>query len=145
VPLPKPEPGLVIAYEYLWRSEQEAGRHYGGKVRPCAIVIAVENSAGALEVVVAPIMHLEPLWPSEGIEIPPSVKRHLGLDHDRSWVVVTDLNVFTWPGFDLRPVPNSPSGAVAYGFLPPKLYKAIVKQIVVLGSGARMTNRDDDR
>jgi hypothetical protein len=82
--------------------------------------------------------------PSEGIEIPPKVKRHLGLDHDRSWVVVTDLNAFVWPGYDLRPVPNSPSGAFAYGFLPPKLYNAIVARITALGRGARVTDRDEE-
>ena len=69
MPLPKPQPGLVIAYEYLWR--HEAGRDHGSKVRPCAIVVAVENKSGATEVVVAPITHLEPMPPSQGIEIPP--------------------------------------------------------------------------
>jgi hypothetical protein len=94
--LPRPEPGLVIAYDYLWRHEHEAGRDYGCKIRPCAIVVAVENNSGATEVVMAPIMHLEPMPPSQDIEIPSKVKQHLGLDHDRSWVILNDLNVFTW-------------------------------------------------
>jgi len=141
MPLPKPEPGLVIAYEYLWRHEHEAGRHQGVKVRPCAIVVAVEGHAGVTEVVVAPITHLEPMPPSQGVEIPLRVKQHLGLDHDRSWVIVTDLNAFLWPGYDLRPVANAPSGAFAYGFLPPSLYKAIVRRITALSAITRVTDR----
>jgi hypothetical protein len=143
VPLPKPEPGLVVAYEYLWRHEHEAGRHQGSKVRPCAIIIAVEKSAGVTEVVVAPITHLEPVPPSEGIEIPLKVKRHLGLDYDRSWIIVTDLNVFVWPGYDIRPVPSSGSGAFDYGFLPPKLHNAVVRRIASLGRAARVTDRNE--
>jgi hypothetical protein len=143
VALPKPEPGLVISYEYLWRHEHEGGRDHGSKVRPCAIVVAVERTPGATEVVVAPITHLEPLPPSEGIEIPPRVKRHLGLDEDRSWVIVTDLNVFTWPGYDLYPVPTSPTGAFSYGFLPPKLHRTIVGRIIALGNAARVTDRNE--
>jgi hypothetical protein len=143
VPLPRPEPGLVIAYDYLWRHEHEAGRDYGSKIRPCAIVVAVENNSGATEVVVAPITHLEPMPPSQGIEIPPKVKQHLGLDHDRSWVIVNDLNVFTWPGFDLHPVPNAGAGIYHYGFLPPKLHRAIAERITALGNAAHVTNRNE--
>jgi len=142
VPLPKPQPGLVISYEYLWRHQHEAGLDYGAKARPCAIVVAVATSGGATEVVVAPITHLEPAPPSEGIEIPARVKKHLGLDGERSWVIVTDLNVFTWPGFDLHPIRHSPTGAFAYGFLPPKLHRAIADRIVAIGNAARATNRD---
>ena len=132
MPLPKPEPGLVIAYEYLWRHEHEAGRHQGSKVRPCAIVVAVEKRARMMEVVVAPIAHLEPMPPSEGMEIPFKVKQHLGLDYERSWIIITDLNAFAWPGYDIRPVPNSASGEFAYGFLPPKLHAAVVRRIAAL-------------
>ena len=144
MPLPKPEPGLVIAYDYLWRHEHEAGRHEGTKVRPCAIVVAIEKSKGAVEVVVAPITHLEPLSPSEGIEIPRKVKQHLGLDHERSWIIVTDLNVFAWPGYDLRPVASSDSGRFDYGFLPPRLFNAMIRRITALGRVVRITNRNAD-
>lgn len=56
-----------------------------GLVRP-ATIVAVRHESGAIEVVVAPITHLEPRPPSQGIEIPPKVKHHLGLDDERSWV-----------------------------------------------------------
>lgn len=140
MPLPRPVPGLVIHYEYLWRQEHKRGEERGEKTRPCAIVVGVGN--GNSEVVVAPITHAEPLPPSEGIEIPAKVKRHLGLDNRRSWVIVTDLNSFTWPGIDLYPVPNSPPGTYDYGFLPPALFEQIRDRILELATLATVRTND---
>jgi hypothetical protein len=135
---------LVIAYDYLWRHEHEAGRHSGSKIRPCAIVVAVERSHGVTDVVVAPITHREPAPPSQGVEIPRAVKQHLGLDHERSWIIVNDLNVFTWPGFDLHAVPNAGPGVYHSGFLPPKLHRQIADRVVALGNAVRATNRNEE-
>jgi hypothetical protein len=41
MPLPRPEPGLVIHFGYLWRHEHEAGQEDGSTSRPCLIVMAV--------------------------------------------------------------------------------------------------------
>ena len=143
MPLPRPEPGLVIHYEYLWRHEHKRGEEHGVKRRPCAIVVAVATSSGEIETIVAPITHLEPRPPAEGIELPPRVKRHLGLDEQRSWVIVTDLNAFIWPGIDIHPVPNTPLGTFAYGFLPPRLFEQIRARIVAIGSMRTATRRVD--
>jgi hypothetical protein len=143
MPLPRPQPGLVIHYDYLWRHEHAEGSEYGRKRRPCAIVVAVTDKAGLVETTVAPITHTEPKPPSEGIEIPATVKRHLGLDHSRSWIVVSDLNVFIWPGFDVYPVPNSARGTFTYGFLPPALFETIRMRVVALIGANPPTRRDD--
>jgi len=37
------------------------------------------------------------------VEISHETKRRLGLDDDRSWIVLTEANRFAWPGPDLRP------------------------------------------
>jgi len=42
--------------------------------------------------------------PNVAVEIPLRVKEHLGLDSECSWVIPEEVNVFTWPGFDLRPI-----------------------------------------
>jgi hypothetical protein len=34
MPIPNPEPGLVISYAYLWQHERQAGREEGQKDRP---------------------------------------------------------------------------------------------------------------
>jgi hypothetical protein len=143
MPLPRPEPGLVIHYEYLWQHEDEDGDEYGSKRRPCAIIVAVTGESGELETVVAPITHREPVPPSEGIEIPQKVKKYLGLDEKRSWVIVTDLNVFHWPGIDIYPVPRSPPGTFEYGPLPPKLFEQIRDKIAEIGSLGRVTRRTE--
>jgi len=124
--LPDPEPGLVISYAYLWHDEDAVGRVEGRKDRPCVIILSVEREAGgAVRVVVAPITHSRPGIEERGVEIPPRVKQHLGLDPLPSWVVVEEVNEFMWPGFDLRPIAGAPE-RYAYGFLPPRLFAAVV-------------------
>ena len=44
--LPKPLPGLVVRYSYLWADDAAAGYDEGDKDRPAAIVMAVEQSGG---------------------------------------------------------------------------------------------------
>ena len=61
MPIPNPEPGLVISYAYLWHHEHEAGRDEGQKDRPSVIVRAVERETdGAIIVTVLPITHSAP-------------------------------------------------------------------------------------
>jgi hypothetical protein len=101
MPIPNPEPGLVISYAYLWHHEHRAGQEEGRKDRPCVIVLAVEREAdGEAIVTVLPIAHDAPADRTSAVEIPLPVKRHLGLDEDRSWVVVDEGNEFLWPGYD---------------------------------------------
>jgi hypothetical protein len=130
---PEPQGGLVISYAYLWRRESEAGQVEGAKNRPCAIVLAVrrERPEAAMIVTVAPITPAPPRDPALAMEIPPKVKQHLGLDSERSWIVLDEFNEFAWPGFDLRPLPGTP-GRYEYGFLPPALYRKIVERILGL-------------
>ena len=143
MPLPRPEPGLVIHYQYLWRHEHEAGDEQGSKRRPCAIIVAVANRNGRIETVVAPIAHRQPLPPAGGVEIPHRVKRYLGLDDERSWIITTDLNVFEWPGVDVYPVPNSVPGTFEYGYLPPALFEKVRLAISAAGRHQIATQRTE--
>jgi hypothetical protein len=126
---PEPQPGLVISYAYLWHHEHRAGREEGAKDRPCVIILAMQSAAdGATMVRVAPVTHSPPDNAATAVELPQAVKRHLGLDADRSWVVINEVNEFTWPGFDLRPLPRS-RDLYAYGFLPPRLFNALIAKL----------------
>jgi len=78
-------------------------------------------------VVVAPVTHSEPSPHTDAIQMPASVKRHLGLDEERSWIVVDEVNEFVWPGFDLQPTPG---GEVAYGMIPPQLFEQIRRRVL---------------
>jgi mRNA-degrading endonuclease toxin of MazEF toxin-antitoxin module len=87
-----PEPGLVISYAYLWRREQQQGHEEGRKVRPAVIILAVRaEPSGAPRVTVAPITHSPPSDPDLAVELPGRVKTHLGLDDQRSWIVIDEV------------------------------------------------------
>ncbi len=119
---PDPHPGLVIRYAYLWKREHDEGREEGSKDRPCAIVLSVLDDDGEQEVMVLPITHSPPHRPEDAIEVPPTTKQRLGLDSERSWIVITEANEFVWPGPDLRPLPGRDDSTIVHGALPPKFF-----------------------
>ena len=128
--LPAPEAGLVIRYSYLWKSEHDQGREEGIKDRPCAIILIATSDDGGTRVTAVPITHSPPSNPSLAIEIPAVVKKRLGLDWERSWIVASEANEFVWPGPDLRPQPGGDISTVAYGFLPPNLFNSVVSRFI---------------
>lgn len=125
--LPVPRPGLVVGYSFLWPDEEAAGRESGVKDRPCAIVLTVQQDDGDTAVLVVPITHTPPRDPALAVELPAATKKRLGLDEQRSWIVVSDLNRFVWPGPDLRPVAP---GRFEYGLLPAALFEDIRRKII---------------
>ncbi len=128
---PTPVPGLVIRYSYLWASEHARGQEEGVKDRPCAVVLTSTDEAGGQIVTVLPISHTPPSNPLLAVEIPAATKRRLGLDDDRSWVVLTEANRFVWPGPDLRPLRPGEAASVAYGPLPYGLFEDIRQKFIV--------------
>lgn len=137
---PKPEPGLVIGYSYLWHSEKERGYEDGFKDRPCAIVLAAEDNDGNTRMTVVPITHTEPANLDEAVEIPPATKQRLRLDDERSWVIVSEVNQFVWPGPDLRPVSRQQPDQYAYGMLPPQLFEQIKDRLLNLIEKQRISS-----
>ncbi len=118
--LPEPEEGLVIRYGYLWHSEFLQGREQGAKDRPCAIIVAIRTEpTDRFRVFVLPITHSPPNAADEAIEIPLNVKRRLDLDHERSWIVLTEWNEFYWPSPDLARISSEQNAPICYGVLPP--------------------------
>ena len=135
--LPAPEPGLVIRYVYLWAKERVAGAVEGFKARPCAVVLASRPAGDVTRVLVVPVTHSPPQDNDEAFELPSAVKRSLGMDADRSWVVLSESNIFDWPGPDLRRVDIRGRVSFAYGHLPPKLFSDIKRRFVELERAAR--------
>lgn len=116
---------MVIRYAYLWHSEFERGLEEGAKDRPCAVLLAVTDEAGDRKVIVLPITHTPPRDLASAIEIPAATKRRLGLDDERSWIVIAEANRFTWPGPDLRPMKSGDASTVVYGELPADLFRKV--------------------
>ena len=121
-----PQPGQVIRYAYLWWNEARTGREQGAKDRPCGVVLTRITKSGNVIAYVLPITHTPPLKDEDGIELPQPTKRRLGLDGERSWIITTELNQFSWPGPDIRP---TPSGEYLYGYLPDKLMRLVLDQV----------------
>ena len=135
---PVPQAGLVVRYSYLWESEALEGREEGVKDRPCAIVLVAHDEDGRHRVQVLPVTHRPPADPSTAVEIPATVKNRLGLDSERSWVVLTELNEFIWPGPDLRPAVRGDLASAAYGFLPPRLFRAVRDRYLALHAARQL-------
>ena len=78
---------------------------------------------------------------ARGDRASPAVKRHLGLDEARSSVIATELDRFTWPGFDLR---RTPDGREAYGEPPERLLTLVVRLLGYHARGAAPSRVDRD-
>jgi hypothetical protein len=134
--IPEAEPGLVVHFNYLWSREYDRGRQEARYPRPCAIVLSFRRTAdGATIVLLAPITHAAPRPGDLAIEIPLAVKKHLGLDDFRSWVMIDEVNETAWPGFDLQP---NAEGQYAYGFIPPSLFRRIKAEMVQVLQASRL-------
>lgn len=134
--LPKPEPGLVFRYDYLW-ARQSAARAQSGKERPaCLVATPLEGDF----VLILPITRSKPGPNTAAVEIPDAVRHALGLDHERSWVIVSEFNVDTWPNAGIAPVKGRDT--FHYGFIPPRLFEAIRKLFIQeMKRGAKAVDR----
>ena len=121
MPFPAPISGQVIRYSYLWRSEYQRGQEEGVKERPCVVVLVVADEEDERLVTVLPVTHTPPSADALAVEIPYVTKQRLGLDAERSWVVLTEANRFTWPGPDLCMSERDDPGSVVFGELPGRL------------------------
>jgi len=133
--LPDPKPGLVIRYDYVWTHDAAAGRSQG-KDRPACLVAASDSSARPRYVVLLPITHTPPSGEAIGIEIPTKVKAFLGLDDERSWIIVSEHNIDEWPNGGLSPVPGR-EGDFSYGFIPPGLFTVVKAKFLELAKAKK--------
>jgi len=103
--------GHVISYEYLWKSR--AGETEDGQAAyPAAVILARDDLGPSPVAYVLGISHSPPRQDDRAMPVPPKLKRYLGLDDAPSWIYTDQLNVFVWPGPDLRPgewLSNRPS------------------------------------
>ena len=130
MPFPQPIAGQVIRYSYLWRSEYQQGQEEGLKDRPCVVVLVLTDEAGDKQVTVLPVTHTPPSEPAMSVEIPHVTKHRIGLDDERSWVVSTEANRFTWPGPDVCMADGGDPASVVYGEVPGKLLLRIRDRFV---------------
>lgn len=99
--------------------------------------MASREHEGEVQVLVVPVTHSPPENSGAALALPPAVKQHLGLDAERSWVVLSESNLFNWPGPDLRRVGDRDDSSVAYGFLPPRFFSELRRRFLALEAASR--------
>lgn len=117
-----PDPGDVISYAYLWHCEAATGQDEGLKDRPSVVVVAQQIVGNRTRLIVAPVTHSAPEASDFAIELPKTVKRQLNLDADRSWIVTSEINIFVWPGPDVRIAKEGPDNSPLIGAIPEWLF-----------------------
>ena len=120
----------MIRYSYLWLQEHRKGKEEGVKDRPCAVVLVKTDEDGDQVVTVLPITHSPPPADIPAVEIPRPIKVKLGLDDERSWIVLSEINRFVWPGPDLRTAVRGDANSVAYGKLPPGFFAGVLDRFI---------------
>lgn len=113
------------------------------KDRPVAIVTAIRGEGDEVRVIVAPITYEPASDPEASIEAPAPFVRHSAFDDLRQWLRLDELNRFTWPGFDLRPIPG-PHQKYDYGMLPRDLFDALREGILRRQRGKAVAIQDRD-
>lgn len=94
-------------------------------------MVATDDAVSPRHVVLLPITHSPPRKGDAGVEIPSKVRRAIGLDDERAWVIVSDHNVDAWPNPGLAPVPGKP-GVYEYGFIPMALFAQVKAAFLAL-------------
>jgi hypothetical protein len=125
--------GHIIAYEYLWRSKA-GSREDGEKVYPAAVVLARRDLGPTPVAYVLGISHMPPDGSQRAIQVPRKLKRFLGLDDEPSWIYTDQVNVFVWPGPDLRAadgLSRSPAarGTCVVGALPGDWFRKVTRHL----------------
>jgi len=123
---------LVIRYSYLWVEDHRKGLEEGRKDRPCAVVLVSQTSKNERRITVLPVTHAPPADPAMALEIPRDTKARLGLDNERSWVVLSEANQFIWPGPDLRPAAPGKTESIVYGQLPQAFFYKLRERFLTL-------------
>jgi hypothetical protein len=80
------------------------------------------------------LSHSPPRAADRALIVPPKLKRHLGLDAAPSWIYTDELNVFAWPGPDLRPAERlssrpSARGTRVIGALPSDWFAEVLQHL----------------
>lgn len=123
VKLPDPVAGLVFRYDYLWLREHRLRRETS-KDRPVCLImpLGLDPETGRPRFMAAPITHSEPDVGEPSLELPVEEKRRLRLDGERSWIVLSELNLDRWPdGF----VPVQGNSTGIYGVLSSPLLRRV--------------------
>jgi hypothetical protein len=93
------------------------------------VVVATEKRPHGTQLLVVPVATRPPRPGDSAVEIPPRVRKHLGLGDERCWIVSDELNRFTWPGPDIRPIRRGQDLDPHYGAIPGRLFEQVRQKL----------------
>ncbi len=125
-----PRVGHVLRYNYDWSDPGQPETIE--KERPAVIVLTILRDGERVIARVAPVTHRPPQDTDRALEIPPATKHRLGLDGERSWIMLDHFNEFVWPGPEIRPVPGRSPATIYYGPLPPAFFAQLRAKLLKL-------------
>jgi hypothetical protein len=102
------------------------------------VVLAARKRSHGTELLVVPVTTREPRRGDEAIEMPARVRQHLGLTDERCWIIVNELNRFTWPGPDIRPVRREGDVNPRYGAIPARLFDQARAKLAEVAQAGRL-------
>lgn len=109
------------------------------------VVVAVEARSHGPQLLVVPVTTRPPRVGDSAVEIPARVRHHLGLGEDRCWIVADEVNRFTWPGPDIRPIRRGDDINPRYGAIPARLFEQVRQRLERAAAEGRLkvTKRTD--
>lgn len=109
------------------------------------VVLATRKLSHGMELVVVPVTTKPPRRGAAAVEMPQRVLQHLGLGEERCWIVADEVNRFTWPGPDIRPVRREGRSSPFYGKIPAKLFEQVRAELAKAAGAGRLrpTNRTE--
>jgi hypothetical protein len=102
------------------------------------VVIATEKRTHGTQLLVVPVTTRPPRHGDNAVEMPARVRQHLGLGDERCWIVCDELNRFTWPGPDIRPIPRGQDVNPRYGAIPGRLFEQIRQRLDQAAQAGRL-------
>ena len=105
------------------------------------MVLVTQSADGNDQVHFVPMTTNPPAGDQKAVEVPAAIRRQLGLSAERSWIMMTEWNRFSWPGYDIRPVRDRGPSA-SYGFILSRLFRQVRDALVAAAIG-RPVSRDD--
>jgi hypothetical protein len=116
-----PKSGDILNYVFLFAHEAKT-RDEGVKERPCVVVMTIPEQQ---RVLVAPLTTQGDRY-ADTLPVPEEVCRIAKL-HGPTAVVLNELNIFTWLGYDVRPVHGT--NDIYIGRFPPGFTSKVMTEI----------------
>ena len=119
----RPKVGHILRYVYLFAQEAAAGREAGAKER-FVVVVGIGDQDGRYRVAA---ITTKGEGKDKTVALPKPVATAAGLSPESS-VVVDEMNVLTWPGYDIRPLMDTAGHVV--GRMCPGFTSIIISEIL---------------